>query len=245
MLAQHLGELGKAAWILVFVGLARGAVGIDRRGDFDALFGKHLAGLARLLAAFLDQFGIGAGAVAAARSRDRNAAFGVMNADMQRGGRAHRVADHMGFVDFQRVHDRDDVVPGDILAVFVAILGDVGRRITALAVGDAAMGAREMPHLRLPRAVVAGIFMHEDDRRPLAVFLARLFVVQTGAIPRGNMRHRVLQQSELNYLHTYESRVKSRREDQLLYLFRLGPMAQVRSKKIIAATTAPEIQGEV
>ena len=62
----------------------------------------------------------------------------------------------------------------------------VGRRIAALAEGDAAMGAGEVPHLRLPGAPVAGIFMHEDDRRAAA----GLLIIQPDAVPRADMRHR-------------------------------------------------------
>ena len=90
---------------------------------------------------------------------------------MQRGRSPHRMADDVRSVDAERVHHRDDVIAEMILAVFAGIVGDIGRRIAALAVGDAAMRAREMPHLRLPAAPVAGIFMHEDDRRSLRPLL--------------------------------------------------------------------------
>jgi len=110
----------------------------------------------------------------------------------------------MRLVDLESVHQRDRVVTRDVLAVTGAIGGHVGGRIAALAVGDAAMGPREMPHLRLPGAVVAGIFMHEDHRRAVA----GLFVIQPSAIPRSDMRHLVLRLTEANYLHANETRVK-------------------------------------
>ena len=106
---------------------------------------------------------------------------------MQRGVGAHRMPDHMRLVDLERVHDRDDVVAEMVLAVSVRIVRDIGGRIAALAVADAAVRAREMAHLRLPGAVVAGIFMHEDDRRAAAGFL----VIEPNAVARGDMRHRV------------------------------------------------------
>ena len=90
---------------------------------------------------------------------------GRIDADMQRGVGAHGVADDMGLVDLERVHQRDDVVAEDVLAVARAVFRHVGGRIAALAEGDAAVGARKVPHLRLPAAPVAGIFVHEDDRR--------------------------------------------------------------------------------
>ncbi len=83
------------------------------------------------------------------------------------------MADHMRLVDLERIHQRDNVVARDVLAVFSAVLRHIGRRIAALAVGDAAVHAREMPHLRLPGAEVASIFMHEDNGRAAA----SLFVI--------------------------------------------------------------------
>ncbi len=83
---------------------------------------------------------------------------------MQRRVCAHGVADDVSLVDFQGIHNRQNVIARDILAVARAIFRHVGWRITALAVGDAAVRAGEETHLHLPRAVVAGIFVHEDHR---------------------------------------------------------------------------------
>ena len=83
---------------------------------------------------------------------------------MQRRVCAHGVADDVSLVDFQGIHHRQNVIARDILAVARAIFRHVGWRITALAVGDAAVRAGEEAHLHLPRAVVAGIFVHEDHR---------------------------------------------------------------------------------
>ena len=61
----------------------------------------------------------------------------------------------------------------------------VGRRVAALAVGDAAVRAGEVPHLRLPGAVVRRIFMDEHHRRAAAGFLD----VEFRSVGRGDLRH--------------------------------------------------------
>src|SRR5215510_6604057 len=124
----------------------------------------------------------------------------------QRRQRAHRVADDVRSVDLERIHKRDDIVAEAILTVFVRIAGNIGRRIAALAVGDAAMRAREAPHLWLPGAVVGRILVHKDDRSALPRFL----VVKPRPVSRGDMRHHVLHSQPVNYLHANESGVKSR-----------------------------------
>ena len=88
------------------------------------------------------------------------------------------MADDVRLVDFQCVHQRDDISAGEVLAVARGVVGNVRRRIATLTVGDAPIGAGKTPHLRLPGAVIAGKFMNKDDRRPSA----RLFVVQVYAI---------------------------------------------------------------
>src|SRR5665647_2656781 len=127
----------------------------------------------------------------------------------------------MRSVDFKRVHQCDDVVARDVLAVAGAIAGNVGGRIAALAIGHAAVRPRKMPHLRLPGAEIAGIFMHKDDRRTLA----GLFVIQPRAIPRSDTGHIVLRSARDNYLHTNESRVKSPSQRSIAYCPKLGPNA--------------------
>src|SRR5450432_253191 len=47
----------------------------------------------------------------------------------------------------------------------------VGGRVAARGIGDTAMPAREIPHLRLPVGVVGGEFMQEDDGSPASGFL--------------------------------------------------------------------------
>ncbi len=54
-----------------------------------------------------------------------------------------------------------------------------------MTVGDAAMLAAQMPQLRFPAAVVAGIFMDEDDRRSGA----DLFHVELHSVGCGNFYH--------------------------------------------------------
>ena len=188
MFGQHLDELGIAARVFVLLGLARRAVGIVRRRSGEILDLEHLAGFARRGAHLLDDLRVGARAIAAAGGCYRDAALRIMDADMQRGRRAHRMPHHVRSLDFERIHQRDYIVARDILTVLRAIFRHVGGRIAALAVGDAAVCARKEPHLRLPGAPIAGIFMHEDDGRALA----RLLVIQSSAIARGYMRHLVL-----------------------------------------------------
>src|SRR5665213_1117190 len=128
-----------------------------------------------------------------------------MNADMQRGGCAHRMADDMRLVDLERIHHRDDVVAEMVLAIFAGAVWNIRGRITALAISDTAVRAGEMAHLRLPRAPIAGIFMHEDDGRALARFLD----IQPDTVTCCNMRHHALHSSADIDLHAKERGVKS------------------------------------
>jgi len=185
MLGEHLGEFCEAARVLVLVSLARRAIGVARGGGRKVDRLEHLRRLARCGAALLDELGIGAGAVAATRRGHRQAALRIMNADMQGGRRAHGMADDVRLVDLQRIHQRDHVIAGDVLAVFGAVGRHVGRRIAALAIGDTAVRARKEPHLRLPGAIVACVFVHEDDWSALP----SLFIIEASAIPCGDMRH--------------------------------------------------------
>ena len=95
------------------------------------------------------------------------------------------MADDVSIINLQCIHQRDDVRAGGVLPVTRGIVRNVGRRIAALTIGDAAIGAREAPHLRLPGAVIAGKFMDKDDRRPGA----GLFVIQVHAIGGFDFRH--------------------------------------------------------
>ena len=59
---------------------------------------------------------------------------------------------------------RGDVVRGAVLGITGWILRHVGRRIAARAEGDGAVALAKMAQLRFPAAVIAGEFMHEDER---------------------------------------------------------------------------------
>src|SRR5438094_7735781 len=58
-------------------------------------------------------------------------------------------------------------------------------RIAARRIGDAAMAAREVAHLRLPVGVVGRELVQEDDRRPAS----RLFIVKANAILGDGIGH--------------------------------------------------------
>src|SRR5207302_8685428 len=66
------------------------------------------------------------------------------------------------------------------------VLGDIRGRITARIEGDAAVTTREKAQLRLVAAIVAGEFMHEDDR----VAGAGLLVIEADAVVAGHIGHR-------------------------------------------------------
>ena len=166
MLGQHAGEFGVAARVLVLLRLPHRRVGVFRRRRRDAFLGEHLAGLGGERLHRLALLGIGVEPQpqpAATTERQRS---GALDADMQRGVGAHRVADHVRLVDLERVHQRQHVVARDVLAVARRLFRHVGGRIAALAVGDAAMRAREIAHLRLP---ACGSRRHIRARRRPAV----------------------------------------------------------------------------
>ena len=104
---------------------------------------------------------------------------------MQRGKAAHRQADEVRGLDRQGVEHGADVVAGAVLRIALHVVGHVGGRIAARVVGNAAVTPAEMPHLQFPRTMVAGEFMHEDDRDARA----DLFIEKLRAIVRCQMRH--------------------------------------------------------
>jgi hypothetical protein len=108
-----------------------------------------------------------------------------VQADLQGGVAAHRQADDVRLVDLEMIEHRDRVVAEIFIAVDVRGSRHVRRRIAARGIDDAAMLAREMPHLRLPAAVVAGEFVHEQNRRAAAGFL----VIEAHAVFRQGMGH--------------------------------------------------------
>src|ERR1700691_2226230 len=98
------------------------------------------------------------------------------------------MANNVSFVDAERIHDRHDVVAGYILTVASWIFRHVRRRIAARRKCNAAMRTREIPHLRFPRAMVAGEFVDKDDRSAGT----GLFAMELGAVGCGDLRHRYL-----------------------------------------------------
>src|SRR5207248_9982739 len=93
--------------------------------------------------------------------------------------------DDMRALEMQVIHDRPYVVACDVLRVARAIRGDVGRRVAARAESDAAILAAQVAHLRLTAAVVAGVLVHEHDRRADTA----LFVIEPDAIRRERVGH--------------------------------------------------------
>ena len=91
----------------------------------------------------------------------------------------------MRLVDLQMIQHRDHVVAEFLVAVGVGRRRHVGRRIAARRIGDAAIAPREVAHLRLPGAPVAGELVHEQERRAAA----RLLVVQAHIVAGGGERH--------------------------------------------------------
>ena len=163
MLAQHPDEFSIAARVFMFVRLARGPVGITRRHYRHASVAKALP-VSREAAA-LDDFRIGTGAIAASRRRHRQASTKMMNTNMQRRD-AHGMADHMGLADLERIHQGDHVVARGVLAVFAPSFGDIGRRIAALAIGDAAV-RREKCRICGSQVRQSPAYSLHEDRRAL------------------------------------------------------------------------------
>src|SRR5580704_19325633 len=91
----------------------------------------------------------------------------------------------MRFRDSEMIEHRERV------GVEMPVGVDLGRgrhirgRITAGGIGDAAVAAREVSHLRLPIGVVGREFVQEDDRRSLA----RLLEIETDIVARCGVRH--------------------------------------------------------
>ena len=111
----------------------------------------------------------------------------MTEAKMQGGKAAHGKADDMGLIDLQMIQHRSDIIRGAGLRVFRHVLRHVGWRVAARSVGDRTIALAEVAHLRLPRAVVASVFVHENDRSAAAGFL----VVQADAIVSLGVWHRV------------------------------------------------------
>ena len=73
--------------------------------------------------------------------------------------------------NFQMIEHRDRVGVEVLVSVAIRRRRHIGGRIAARGVGDAAVAAREVTHLRLPIGVVGRELMQEEDRRARACFL--------------------------------------------------------------------------
>ena len=89
-------------------------------------------------------------------------------------------------IDRQVVEHRRNVVRRPSLGIFRHIVRHLGRRITPRGIRNRSVPLAEMPHLRFPRAMVAGELMHEYDRNAGAGFL----VVQANAVVGAGKWHR-------------------------------------------------------
>jgi hypothetical protein len=79
-----------------------------------------------------------------------------------------------------------NIVARPLLRIAFPIFRYVRGWIAARVEGDAAIAAREIAHLRLVTAIIAGEFVHEHDR----VADAGLFVVEADAVISNNVGHR-------------------------------------------------------
>ena len=114
----------------------------------------------------------------------------MRKSDMQRREPAHRQAHDMGTVDPEMVENGSDVIARTRLRIAFRICGHIGRGITAGVERNAAVAAREEPHLRLPAAMVAGKLVDEDDRRADAGFLVvELHAIIGGGVGHSGLRH--------------------------------------------------------
>src|SRR5579872_7217798 len=93
------------------------------------------------------------------------------NADMQSCVSAHGVANYMSALDLQCIENGDDIGSRMVLTIGLRILGHIRRRIAARCECDASMHARQMSYLGFPCPVVAGKFVHEENRNARACFL--------------------------------------------------------------------------
>ena len=109
---------------------------------------------------------------------------GVVDGHVKRGVGAHGMAHDVGLLQTQTVEHGHDVVPGRVLTVRFGRLGNAGRQVAAGVEGDAAVGAREEPHLGLEASMVARELVDEDDGDATA----RFFIVETGTVGCGDGR---------------------------------------------------------
>jgi len=84
----------------------------------------------------------------------------------------------MRLFDLEMIKDRDCVAHDMLVTVGGRIGRHVGRLVAACRVGDAAVALAKFAQLRLPAAVIARKFMHEQNRRaPTHLFEIELHFV--------------------------------------------------------------------
>src|SRR5215475_4576785 len=127
-------------------------------------------------------------AIAATCNHNRAATVGIGKSEMKRGKSAHRKPDNVRFVDLESIQHGPDVVSGALLRIALAILGDIGRRISARVERHAAIIFREMANLLLVGAIVAGKFMDKNDRDAFDGF----FIVELDPVIGRQMWHAFL-----------------------------------------------------
>src|SRR5262249_60273395 len=106
-----------------------------------------LSCLGRARLPFLPFLDIRTRAPATACCNNRNTACRRMDTDMQCRVAAHGMPDNMCLLDLERIHDRDDVITRNVLAVLRTIFWHIVRWIAALTVGDTTMGPGDISHL--------------------------------------------------------------------------------------------------
>jgi hypothetical protein len=117
--------------------------------------------------------------------RHRQCALRRVEADLQRGIGAHRQPDEMRLRDFEVIEHGERVGVEMFVGVDVGRGRHIRRRVAARGIGDAAMPAREVAHLRLPIGVVGREFVQEDDRRSLT----GLFEVEADIVAGDGVGH--------------------------------------------------------
>jgi len=119
-----------------------------------------------------------------AGERQRQHALRTMQPDLKRRIGPHREPDQMRVFDSEMIKHRKRIVP-EVLVGESVRSGDLGRRIASRRIGDAAVTAREVTHLRLPARVIGCELVQEQDWRTSSGF----FIVETRGIPRSSVRH--------------------------------------------------------
>ena len=102
-------------------------------------------------------------AIATARNRERQCPFRISEPKMQSCKAAHREANNVRFIDGERIHYRADVVTSTRLGVLLLRTRDFGLRPASCIISDCPMSTGEIPHLRLPTAMVTSKFVDKDD----------------------------------------------------------------------------------